>query len=373
MKKLTHNKIIKQFQNTHGDKYDYSLFKEYHGNLQKIEIICKKCDNIFKQTVKNHKRGINCPECAKEEGRKKLVMSLDEVLRKCKETHNDRYDYSLLEYKNSKSKVKIKCHKHGIFEQTLHCHIKGYGCPQCGIEHRNSLNTLTLKDFLEKSIKKHGNKYDYSRVNYKKSNLKVEIICKKCDIVFEQTPNHHIQGHGCSKCANKYKSDKMSLSNDEFLNRAKIVHSDEYEYLDEYQKSKIKMKMKCKKCDTVFKQAPLHHLSGEGCPNCKSSKGEKYILKCLNSHNFEFERQKRFKDCRNKLPLPFDFYLPLLNMCIEYDGEQHFKIVEKWGGKKGLKKRQKNDKIKTQYCKNNNINLLRIRYDEDIENIINGI
>ena len=81
--------------------------------------------------------------------------------------------------------------------------------------------------------------------------------------------------------------------------------------------------------------------------------------------SFNFESEKRFDDCRNVKPLPFDLYVPILNLCIEYDGRQHFEPIEHWGGFDGLLLTQTNDFIKNQYCNDNNINLLRIRYDED--------
>ena len=108
-----------------------------------------------------------------------------------------------------------------------------------------------------------------------------------------------------------------------------------------------------------------NHLNNQGCPICKESKGEKEIRNYLKNNNIVFESQKKFNNCRNKNPLPFDFYLPLLNICIEYDGIQHYKSNTFFGGEKGLKQRQINDKIKTQYCKDNDIRLLRIKYNQN--------
>ena len=122
-----------------------------------------------------------------------------------------------------------------------------------------------------------------------------------------------------------------------------------------------------------FTQKPIHHLRGEGCPKCKSSKGEILVRNWLIKNKIEFDEQKRFDDCRNKNPLPFDFYAPKYNLCIEYDGEQHF-IPFGFNSKmtdeeklENLERLQFHDKIKNDYCENNNINLLRIRYDENVE------
>jgi very-short-patch-repair endonuclease len=115
-----------------------------------------------------------------------------------------------------------------------------------------------------------------------------------------------------------------------------------------------------------FKQNPKHHYNGVGCPICKESKGEKTIRKYLLENSIKFENQKEFQGCKYEHPLKFDFYLPEHNICIEFDGEQHFKIVEKWGGLESYNKVLIRDKIKDEYCIENNIHLLRIRFDENI-------
>jgi very-short-patch-repair endonuclease len=122
-----------------------------------------------------------------------------------------------------------------------------------------------------------------------------------------------------------------------------------------------------------FPQTPASHLKGCGCRKCNKNIGENAIRNFLTKNNIEFEEQKRFKDCKNIKPLPFDFYLPQYNLCIEFDGKQHFIPTD---FKSNLTEEEKlksfellqiRDNIKTDYCKNNNINLLRIKYTENIE------
>ena len=107
-------------------------------------------------------------------------------------------------------------------------------------------------------------------------------------------------------------------------------------------------------------------MNGEGCWKCKESKGEKIIGKFLINNHIKYERQYKFNNCRNIIPLSFDFYLSNYNTCVEFDGIQHFKSIEYWGGIKNLNYIKKCDKIKNDYCKNNNIKLIRIRYNENI-------
>ena len=151
---------------------------------------------------------------------------------------------------------------------------------------------------------------------------------------------------------------------DKFKNNAKLIHHDKYDYsLVEYINNKTKIKIICKE-HGVFEQSPSHHLNGVNCPICNLSKGEIEIINYLKVNNTTYISQKRFKDCKYKKTLPFDFYLPNKNICIEYDGEQHYQIKEHWGGEKEFKTIQIKDNIKTKYCKDNNIKLIRISYYE---------
>lgn len=122
----------------------------------------------------------------------------------------------------------------------------------------------------------------------------------------------------------------------------------------------------------VFEQTPNHHSHGCGCPKCNESKGEKNIRKILDNKNIEYIIQYKFNDCIHIKQLKYDFYLPKYNICIEFDGKQHYKSVKWFGGDKTLKYIQKNDKIKNEYCLKNNIRLLRIRYDDNIELVLNN-
>ena len=155
--------------------------------------------------------------------------------------------------------------------------------------------------------------------------------------------------------------------NSNFIEKAKKVHGDKYDYsLVNYITSHIKIDINCEK-HGVFKQTPHNHLKGHGCPACNQSKGEEKVSEFLKSKNIIFLPQHRFKDCVDKIPLPFDFYLPDYNTCIEFNGIQHYKPKEYFGGEDGFKNQQKKDKIKSQYCKEKNITLLIIKYNEKID------
>ena len=288
-------------------------------------------------------------------------LTTKSFIEKAIKIHNNFYDYSSVIYVNSKTKVNIKCPYHGNFKQIPENHLLGRGCNKCALE----LKSLKQRDSLDSIINKaqiiHGHFYDYSKVIYKNTYTKIKIICPKHG-EFNLTPAHHLQGIGCSKCSGNF------LDKNLFIEKSKKVHGDFFDYLNvDYINNKTKINIKCPH-HGYFKQTPSHHLQGSGCPICRESKGEREIRLWLLSENIYYIPQKRFNECKDKQPLPFDFYLPKHNLCIEYDGRQHFKPVKQFGGTKGFEDRVKKDKIKSKFCEDNGINLLRIKYNENIKN-----
>jgi hypothetical protein len=273
--------------------------------------------------------------------------------------HNNKFTYPD-EYKGNKTKIMITCPIHGDFPQIPNNHLGGTGCPYCGTENMKLKQTKTHDSFVNEANIIHLNKYEYPD-KYVSSFILINIYCKQHDYLFLQTPHDHLNNHGCPKCANKYKPTTI-----EFNEKANIVHNNKYTYPEEYKGSKIKIMINCV-IHGNFPQIPNIHLNGAGCPTCNSSKGEIMIEKKLLNNDIIFEKQKKFKDCIYKNKLKFDFYLPNINTCIEYDGIQHFQIIKYFGGENEFNNIQNRDNIKTNYCKDNNINLIRIRYDEDIE------
>jgi len=289
----------------------------------------------------------------------KKRLNTQEFISRAIDVHGNKYDYSKVEYIQSKSKVKIICPEHGAFEQTPIEHMRGKGCKYCSGNIK-----LTTNKFVDAAQSIHKNKYDYSKTTYKNNKTKILIICPEHG-EFKQRPDSHLSGKGCIKC-----SGKCQLTTEEFIDKAIEKHGDTYDYSKvNYEKTDKKVEIICPQ-HGVFMQKPNHHLLGSGCPKCNLSKGELLISKILDRHNINYESQKTFPGCKDKRLLHFDFYLPDKNICIEYDGEQHFKAFDYFGGAIKLEKTKNRDKIKTEYCYKNNIRLLRIRYDDDAEPIV---
>jgi len=342
--------FIKSCIKIHNNKYDYSLVN-YVNARTKVKIICP-IHGVFEQTPENHKnRKQGCPKCAK-----KYKYNSDEIIEKFNIVHNNKYDYSLVNYVNAKTKIKMICPIHGVFEQRVDHHLNGKGCLKC-----NNLHKKSNEDFKKISNIIHNNKYDYSLVEYKNNHTKVKIICP-IHGVFEQKPLNHInKKQGCPKCVGKNKT------NNDFILESIKINGNKYDYTQtHYKNNHTKVKIICP-IHGVFEQLPNNHLTkNHGCPICNESHGEKIIRMFLENFKIDYIKQKKFENCKFKRQLPFDFYLPDYNICIEYDGIQHFEPIEIFGGIEKFKEIKELDTIKTNYCRNNDINLFRIKYDDNI-------
>lgn len=291
-------------------------------------------------------------------------LTKEEFIAKSREVHGDKYDYSRVEYKGNKIKVCIICKKHGEFWQTPYAHMKGQGCPHCVGKAKKDTNSFTVK-----AVEIHGNKYDYSNVKYINNSTKVCIICKNCNRPFWQIPNAHLRGKGCPYCYGNAKKCTQS-----FTEEAIKIHGDRYDYSKvNYINNHTKV---CIICPThgEFWQTPVCHLSRkEGCPHCKSSKGESQIEYYLKQNNIEYISQYKVNlqesmiFSRNNLKI--DFYLPKFNMFIEFHGIQHYEYISFFHRtKENFQIQLDRDKRVREYCKSRKIKLVEIKYT-DIDNI----
>jgi len=311
---------------------------EKRGNVRFFSVICDICGSkLIVRLDSLHQ----CLKCANNN---RTFTNIDFIL-KANKVHLEKYDYSLVEYVNSYTKIKIICKTcNSIFLQKPCGHLLGKGCLKCA----NNNKSYNNMDFIRKAEIKHPGKYDYSLVEYIGSKTKVKIICKTCNNIFEQIAGTHLDGRGCTKCAN----DKQSSNNEDFIFKANTVHPGKYDYsLLEYTNAKTKVKILCNKCNNIFEQMPTAHLMGRGCPRCFESKGEIKVAKYLTENNISFIPQKTFKTLRDKRHFKLDFYLDNFNLLIEYDGEFHYKAIR--GStpeikQKNLELQQRRDKIKNE-------------------------
>lgn len=366
---ITFDIFVQRAIKIHGNKYLYYQDTYINTNI-KTKIKCNICNNIFWQKPNKHyNENQGCPKCANN-----ILYTYEQVIKKIEEIFSDKFLYDkFLKYERNDAKFILICKKHGEFKTTfsiLTAKNSKHGCPKCSNENNNKDKCLTKKEFILKSREIHGNKYDYSSMVYKNTKSKIEIKCNICNNYIKLRAGSHLNGHGCRYCAIEKDANRKRKTTEEFIKEAKQLFGNKYDYSQVIYKSiRNKIKIKCIEHNFIFYQRPNHHLMGNcGCPKCKNNKNEEKIHNFLKHYNINYEIQKIFPECFYKNVLRFDFYLPDYNLCIEYDGEQHYKIVNYWGGEKGLKERQLRDSIKNEFCKNNYIKLLRIPY-WDFDNI----
>ena len=199
-------------------------------------------------------------------------LTQKEVLNRFKKVHGDEYDYSLVEYVNTDTKISIICKKdgHGVFKQTPNMHRQGQGCPKCGEIKGKAKLTKSTEEAIEEFIKVHGDNYDYSRVEYVNTGTRISIVCKKDGHgVFEQTPQKHLIGRGCPICGNIKKGNSQRKSTEDFIKEAKRAHPDKnygYGKVD-YRGDREKVIIICL-VHGEFNQSPSSHLRGGGCMEC---------------------------------------------------------------------------------------------------------
>ena len=298
----------------------------------------------------------------------------ESIVLKLQELHPN-LDFSEFIFTKVDNKSIVICPIHGPREMKPMNLLRGNSCKLC----RPQSQKRTPLKIIEQFNEVHSNKYTYPNFErYINQNQIIDIICPEHG-KFEQQIIHHNNGSGCLKCHdrtfNRKDLDSHILS---IPDEQKLLYnylSIDYNYMDSGQTF---LEIECKKCSNIFFQNLSNHKYGSGCPECAridfDSKGIKSIKKYLKDLNIEYINEKTFDDCRNistnKL-LRFDFYIESMNCCIEFDGPQHFKAADLFGGKEEFERIILRDNIKNEYCRSNNINLIRIKYNENIESILN--
>lgn len=353
-KTITREKVTIESLRDEFNNLNFNLLSEtYDGCYGTLEFICDKGhkEKISDRTWKKKKR---CPTCAKEKGNNGMKLSY-EFVKKC----FDENGFELLstEYVNKNGQLLFKCPKG---------HTKSITFNKFRYENNRCGDCSVTKKLTYEQVKKMFNEYNYTLLStkYENSTSKLDFKC----------PNGHINkinysdfraGNRCIDCS-KVRRSTFEEVREVFESNNCVLLS------NKYTKSKDKLNYIC----------PVGHVGkitydsfsrGTRCGICMESKGEVAIRKHLQKIKLEFVPEMKFKQCKSERCLPFDFYVNN-QFIIEFDGEQHFKSVDFYGGEKKFKKRQLHDKIKTDFCFDYHIPLLRISYDciKDIPNIIDN-
>jgi hypothetical protein len=195
------NTFFEKAKEVHGDKYDYTK-TEYINTETKVIIICKT-HGEFEQSPESHLQGKGCKKCASAYTAELIRTTPEDFIKKAKEIHKNKYNYSKVVYSNSNNKVEIICPIHGSFLQTPSMHLSGQGCKKCGVDKRAGTLRDTTENFIKKAVCIHGSKYNYNLVRYTQNKGKVDVVCDKHG-VFSVKPNNHLTAKsGCPKCVHK--------------------------------------------------------------------------------------------------------------------------------------------------------------------------
>ena len=401
--RITTEVFISRAKKVQKNKYDYSK-TECTGLNKMVTIVCP-IHGEFQQKASIHLKGCGCPKCY---GTPKSTT--EEFIKKAKEIYGDRYDYSKVEYKGNKEKVCIICPEHGEWWMSPNNHLRGHRCPGCYGTPKH-----TNDEFIKMARDVHGDKYDYSKVEYDGLKNNVCIICPTHG-EFWQSPNSHLNGAGCPTCSGtlritlpiflercaethngKYDYSKVlfddlddfvtiicpehgkfeqrakvhyrgygcpicggskRLTNEEFIEKAQKVHQNKYDYSKvNYVNTSTKVCIICKE-HGEFWQTPNNHLFGAGCPTCPQSNMEGEVRQFLIKNNIQFEQEKSFEWLRFNKKMFLDFFLPEYGVAIECQGGQHFSPTDLFGGEDFYKLTIERDQVKRELCKKHGINIL---------------
>lgn len=273
------------------------------------------------------------------------------------------------EYVNCASKLAFRCECGNIFYASWSNIKKMYGlCKEC----TNLRRRQPLQAYQARADEFYGNGL-YVITGAKDSRL--DVVHTECGNAFTVRRDHFFEGQGCKFCNLKYSESPCALSQDEFMSRVSKYDAD-YEFLSAYKNNHTPIAVRCKKCGEIFSRIPSHLFDrGVGCPQCSRSNGEYIIGTYLKDRRIDYIPQHRFEDCKNDKHLSFDFYIPSLNVCIEYQGQQHYAPVPIFGGELAFERQQKCDHIKRTYCEQNGIKLIEIPFGDfkNIGNILDGL
>lgn len=354
----------------------YEVLSDYCGSRKLVTRKCKVCGDTRQVQARSLLENHGCIRCAAR--RRVSVYPVRSRNRRNPfgRTHAQFVDEMseinpnieiLSEYISTSQKVKCRCLVDGYeWETQAQILLAKHGCPECGRQknHIASLKRLTHDEYVDAIHTKFPH-IDVTSL-YCGTQRRASYRCNQCGYEWDAIANTLLNRStvGCPRCAGKAHVDEAT-----FIDRLAETHST-LKYVSGYIDLIHKARFSCVKCGYEWSAWPTNILRcSAACPRCSSSAGHRRIETYLKQHDIVFDVEYRFKNCKNERPLPFDFYLPDYRTAIEYDGEQHFMPV-RFGGEapeqaiKKLRGVQLRDNIKTAYCAENNINLIRIPYTD---------
>jgi very-short-patch-repair endonuclease len=361
----THEEWRNAVEKMHPEKFD--LTKDtYKGWDKPFKIACAYCDFewIVPQTPPILRADFCCKKCHPTvRAAEKINYETNSVIKILRDKHGDRYDFDNIISKKSSDIISITCKDCKVVYTSK---VRTFMDQKkiCNYCHGNHWNFDKVKKCVEE-------KFGVDIITFaenttiKTCNDLIEVGCVKCDKYWKVRVYDIIRPdvtNGCLTCSGSEKK-----THEQYLIESQNIHGKErYTYVTKYTGSKDSITIQCNKCKRIFNKRADHHIIGSGCDECYGGQsfGEYLVAKYLKEIEMEYILEHRFPDCKHILPLPFDFYLPEMLACIEFDGKQHYEAIEFFGGAKTLEDTQMRDEIKNKYCQDKKICLLRIKYDQ---------
>lgn len=345
---------------------------QYINNRTSIAHYCERHDIYWDALPSSVLSGGGCKQCCSEK--------IGNALRKSRQKYVDELAIKnpmlklVGEYINAKTATEHYCEIHQTISLIEPSNaLNSVGCRRCGIEARSNQRRKTQNEYInELAIKNPTVKLTGEYIN---STTPTQHYCEVHQNFWDISPNAALQGQGCQQCKNERIGNALRKSEVQYTNELATIHPN-IVLCGKYQNATLPTLHKCLIHNYEWSPAPTSLLSGHGCPKCNESKGEAQIELWLQRNKMISISQKRFFNCCDIKPLPFDFYVPDLNVCIEYQGEQHYRPVN-FGGISdeeacnNFLTTQRHDEIKRNYCTNNNIKLICIPYWENVDEYLN--
>lgn len=350
--KKSHEQYVQEVYGKVGE--EYTVVGNYVNSFTKIDIrhnTCGKTNSIFPPNIL---KGSRCRHCFG-----KIKKTHEEYVAEVYKLEGNNYSV-LSDYINSKIPIKMR-HNECENEYTVRPSefLKGNRCYNCRLKENAQKKTKTPEQFTSEVFELVGDEFTVIG-KYIHGRTDLEIMHSECGKIFAVKPFAFRITPTCPLC-----SKGVKITQENFVKRVYELEKDEYSVTGKVLNAKTPVQMKHNKCGREYLVAPSNFFGGKRCPKCKDSKGEIAIEKWLESKKISFHKEFTISECRYKKPLPFDFAVFKDDgtfILIEYQGLQHYRSVERYGGKEGFEERKRNDKIKKDYCIANNIPMIEIPF-----------
>lgn len=341
------------------------LLSDYKGLTKNIRLKCLTCGYEWERVAYSAQRVSKCPMCSKINSniskRENFTAQVADIVD------------VIGEYINVMSKVQVRCKTCGfVWDGLPNNLVRGHGCPECAKVKNGYMHRNTHDEFISKLESTNSNVIVLEK--YIKSDTKINVKCKICNHIWHVRPSDLLSGYGCPKCASKRIGDSLKKSQEDF-EKEMLDISPNISVIGKYIGCQNPIRVMCKKCGNIWDVTPQSLIIAKsGCPSCSNSKGENKIMNVLDSLGVEYKFQKKFSDLIGVGGgmLSYDFFLPDLKTLIEYQGQQHYRPVEIFGGEEQFKLQQYHDSLKSKYALENGYTLIEIPYTKfnNIEQIV---